>query len=339
MGQVLSFLPTFLGVQFFRKLKDTKADLTGRTYLITGSNTGIGLALAVHLARLNPALLILAVRDLNKGEAAKKTIVAETGFRGSIEVWELDMASFASVKKFAERANTTLERLDGASLNAGINLWDWRTTDDGWERTLQINDLATGLLGVLLLPKLQATSKLPHPLPDTALPPHLAITGSEGMFMAKFAEQSAPKILAAMNDEAQSKGKLGDRYFTSKLLNLYLAREICKLPSAQGVVVNVVSPGLCTTELGRDLVVPSLGLKLINSISFTAAQGALTLLYGLLRPTPAGAFVYACKLTSHRRPPSWTKTKKGLDLQAKVWAEMVDVWRTLTPEVAELVSL
>jgi hypothetical protein len=134
MGQLISFLCTLVRVQLFAKLPDTHADLTGRTYLITGSNTGLGLALAIHLARLNPAQIILAVRDLKKGKTAKESIIAQTGYTGSLEVWELDMASFASVRRFAERANATLKRLDGAVLNAGVNSPKWEATADGWER-------------------------------------------------------------------------------------------------------------------------------------------------------------------------------------------------------------
>ncbi|KAJ6473125.1 hypothetical protein C8R45DRAFT_406992 [Mycena sanguinolenta] len=336
MGQTLSFASTFLRTQLFAKLENTNADLTGRTYLVTGSNTGLGLGLAIHLARLHPKQLILAVRDLQKGDAAKKTIVAETGFKGSIEVWELDMASFASVTKFAERAKTTLDRLDGAVLNAGINIWDWKVTEDGWERILQINALSTGLLGVLLLPLLQATSKLPSPLPDSAISPHLTITGSEGMLIAKFSEKSAANILKTMNDEHQSKKNMTDRYPTSKLFNLYLAREIAKLPQAQGVVVNVVAPGLCTTELGRDIPIPDFALYLVKFIAFSVSQGALNLLYAVLRPTPTGAYVYACKLT---KPPSWTDTKDGLGVQTRVWSEMVEVWRGVSPEVKNILGL
>ncbi|KAF8168980.1 hypothetical protein K438DRAFT_1444922, partial [Mycena galopus ATCC 62051] len=209
-------------------LEDTHADLTGRTYLVTGSNTGLGLAVAIHLARLNPAQIILAMRDLGKGEAARAQIVKETGFAGErIEVWELDMASFASVVRFAERTKGTLERLDGVVLNAGINSWDWGVTEDGWEKMLQVNALSTGLLGVLLLPLLQRTSTLPHPLPDTAIAPHLTITGSEGMCIASFPFKSASHILTALNDKTKFKGSdVMDRYPTSKLFDLYLAREI-----------------------------------------------------------------------------------------------------------------
>ncbi|KAF7356361.1 Carnitine acetyl transferase [Mycena venus] len=321
MGQILSFAFMFIRVQFFTKLQDTKADLTGRTYLVTGSNTGLGLALAIHLARLNPAQLILAVRDLKKGEAAKEKVIAETGYKGSVEVWELDMASFESVKKFAERANTSLKRLDGAVLNAGINTPKWGVTVDGWERILQVNALSTGLLGVLLLPLLQATSKLPHPLPDTALPPHLTITGSEGMFLSKLPQRSAPKILETLNDESQCGKNMWDRYTTSKLFNLFLAREIAKMSQAQGVVVNVVAPGLCASELGRDFGLSSTAESVVRRIAFSTTEGALNLLYAVLRPTPAGAYIYACKLY---KPPSWTEKKEGLAAQAKVWSEMVE---------------
>ncbi|KAJ6534666.1 hypothetical protein DFH09DRAFT_1249973 [Mycena vulgaris] len=165
MGQTLGHLRfllfSFLPDQFFSQLPVTQADLTGRTCLVTGSNTGLGLATAIHLARLKPTRLILAVRDVKKGNAAKEEITTETGFTGLIEVWELDMADFSSVKRFADKANATLDRLDGALLNAGINVPSWEKTVDGWEKTFQVNMLATGLLAILLLPLLHATSKLP----------------------------------------------------------------------------------------------------------------------------------------------------------------------------------
>ncbi|KAF8142241.1 hypothetical protein K438DRAFT_1878481 [Mycena galopus ATCC 62051] len=244
------------------------------------------------------------------------------------------MASFASVVRFAERAKGTLERLDGAVLNAGINSWDWGVTEDGWEKMLQVNALSTGLLGVLLLPLLQRTSTLPHPLPDTAIAPHLTITGSEGMCLASFPFKSAPHILTALNDKTKFKGDdVMDRYPTSKLFDLYLAREIAALEAAKGVVVNVIAPGLCASELGRDLPLPAVALFIFKKFAFTTTQGALNLLYGVLRPTPPAAYVYACKLTT---PPSWTTSSAGLATQAQVWNEMVKVWRGVEGAGAEV---
>ncbi|KAJ7894352.1 hypothetical protein B0H13DRAFT_1885993 [Mycena leptocephala] len=71
---------------------------------------------------MNPAHLILAVCDIKKQTQRKcnqDSIIAQTKFTGLLEVWELYMPDF-SVKQFVERANTMLERWDGAILNAGI---------------------------------------------------------------------------------------------------------------------------------------------------------------------------------------------------------------------------
>ncbi|KAJ7604065.1 hypothetical protein FB45DRAFT_958049 [Roridomyces roridus] len=317
---------------FVAKVPETQADLTGRTFIVTGSNTGLGLALAVHLARRNPTRLILAVRNVVKGETAKTEVIAQTGFTGVLEVWPLDMEKFESVKSFADRANTTLERLDGAVLNAGINIWSWGVTPDGWERILQVNALATGLLGVLLLPLLQSTAKLPAP-PAFAMAPHLTFTGSAGMFLAKFTDMSKPDILQAMNIEAEFDSM--DRYPTSKLFDLFLARKIAKLPQANGVVVNVVDPGFCYSELGRDLGLSSFVHSLIRFIAWSSSKGALNLLYSVLSNTAAGAFISSCK---EYKPPAWTLTEAGFRTEEQVWKEMVQVWGKVFPEVLDIAT-
>ncbi|KAJ7181011.1 hypothetical protein C8R46DRAFT_1071202 [Mycena filopes] len=338
MGRpIFRYIVKFFGDQMFAKLPaaDTYASLTGRTFLVTGSNTGIGFALALHLARLQPAQLILAVRNLKKGEAAKESIIAQTGFKGSLEVWELDMANFASVKRFAERVNTTLKRLDGLNLNAGLSLWKWTMTAEGWEQMLQVNGLSTGLLAVLLLPLLHATARLPPPHPDAPqTPPHLTITGSSGMYLAKFGEKSGTKLLDTLNDESQC--EVMDRYITSKLFNLYIAREVGNLPQADGVVVNVVDPGMCASELARDLPLSSFTLWILGKIAWTPAKGALNLLYALLHPTPPAAYISACAVYP---APAWTRTKEGLEVQIKLWSEMVDLWKGIAPEVSSIVAV
>ncbi|KAJ7192859.1 hypothetical protein B0H12DRAFT_1171513, partial [Mycena haematopus] len=282
-------------------------DLTGRTYrtfIVTGSNTGIGFAAAVHLARLNPAHLILGVRDLKKGEVAKARITAETGSSAVIDV----------VKKFAQRAKT-LERLDGVLLNAGIHGCAWETTSDGWERMLQVNALSTGLLGVLLLPLLSATAARP----DAS--PHLTFTGSAAMFFSSFPEKRAPNILQMLNDPR-------------KLFNLYTVREIARLPRALGVVVNVVEPGFCVSELMREHNYNSFVTFVYNRIGWSSAKGSLNLLYAVLKPTPPGAYISACKV---RQPASWASDKEGLEVQKRVWNEIVEIWSRVAPEVTTIV--
>lgn len=71
----------------------TPGVLTGRTAIITGSNIGLGYEAAIHLGRLEPVRLILAVRDLAKGDRAAGEIAQKSGLaRDRVEVWQLDLA-------------------------------------------------------------------------------------------------------------------------------------------------------------------------------------------------------------------------------------------------------
>lgn len=114
-----------------------------RTYIsahqVTGSNTGLGLEAARHFAKLKCSRLILAVRSTDKGENAKRSILYSHGVDGqktTVEVWQLDMASFASVKAFAQRCERELSRLDIALLNAGLTPNGFKSTQDGYEQRL-----------------------------------------------------------------------------------------------------------------------------------------------------------------------------------------------------------
>ena len=102
--------------------------------IVTGANTGLGFECAMHFLRMKPAKLIIAVRSIEKGQAAALRMIDETKETRSdiVEVWELDMASFTSVQAFAQRVES-LPRLDIAVLNAGVRTREWRTTGDGYE--------------------------------------------------------------------------------------------------------------------------------------------------------------------------------------------------------------
>lgn len=93
----------------------------GKTIIITGGNSGLGKEAARHYARLGASRLILAVRDLDKGHNAKREIESSTQCVASvIQVWKLDMASYASVRKFAARVCNELDRVDIFHANAGV---------------------------------------------------------------------------------------------------------------------------------------------------------------------------------------------------------------------------
>ena len=115
--------------QFFVKLPIPTTSFVNQTIIVTGSNTGLGREAASHIVRLGAAKVILAVRNLSKGEDARRYIESKTGRTGVVEVWELDLASYGSVKAFAERVEG-LERLDALLENAGISVHEFEMTED-----------------------------------------------------------------------------------------------------------------------------------------------------------------------------------------------------------------
>ncbi len=103
--------------------------------------------------------LIVACRNIEKGEAAKRSILASClSSEASISVWQLDLADYASVKSFGKRIESDLSRLDAIVLNAGLDTREFSLSEDN-ETTLTVNVVSTFLLGLLALPELRKTPK------------------------------------------------------------------------------------------------------------------------------------------------------------------------------------
>jgi NAD(P)-dependent dehydrogenase (short-subunit alcohol dehydrogenase family) len=130
-------------------------DLTGRTALITGANSGLGYETALALAGCG-ASVTMAVRDLVKGEQAAAEIRrAHPG--SSVTVDRLDLASLASIREFAlQWATTHPDGLDLLINNAGVMAIPHRRTADGFEMQIGTNHLGHFALTGLLLPALVA---------------------------------------------------------------------------------------------------------------------------------------------------------------------------------------
>jgi NAD(P)-dependent dehydrogenase (short-subunit alcohol dehydrogenase family) len=108
----------------FEKLPYPPADYTGKAIIVFGADAGIGKEAVRHFVRLNAFDVILGVRSIDRGEIAKADIEATTKRTGAVEVWEIDLSRYASVKSFAARV-ATLPRVDAVVLNAGIGTFDW----------------------------------------------------------------------------------------------------------------------------------------------------------------------------------------------------------------------
>jgi len=238
--------PKFIYQQLTITLPVPSASYAGKTVIITGSNTGLGKEAARHFARLGASTLILAVRSVDKGNAAKADIEASTKVGPDvIQVWELDLGKYDSVKAFAARVNE-LPRVDILIENAGIATGKY-TKFDGGESTITVNVFSTFLLAALVLPKLKETAE------KFGVRPTLTIVASEVHAWAKFPERKAPagKIFDALNDESKWDKAKEDRYLVSKLLEVLAVQAIGELCPADKypVTINCVNPGLCHSQV------------------------------------------------------------------------------------------
>ena len=231
----------------------------GKMILVTGANTGIGFEAAATFVSLDAEQVILAVRNPDKGLDARRRIEARGQRTNNIDVWELDMGNYASVQRFAARVEKELPRLDVAILNAGIAPNDYVVGVEGWESIMQVNVMATALLGLLLLPRLRASTSATGDLS------HLVIVTSEAHRWLESSDFPDPanfggSILQAFNVRPRD-GKKWDPLLQnarSKLFAMYISESLAALAfgrnSEPQVIVTSVCPGACKSDLTRDLV-------------------------------------------------------------------------------------
>lgn len=132
---------------------------TGQTIIVTGANVGLGFEAARQFTRLDAKKVILACRNLEKGEAAKKSIEETTQRRHVVEVWQVDLSSYESVKQFA-RGVEGLERLDAIIENAAIATHKYQVFE-GNESTLSTRRHSLDRV-VLTIDSCQRGQHLPH---------------------------------------------------------------------------------------------------------------------------------------------------------------------------------
>ena len=133
--------------------------MDNKTVLITGGSSGIGLYTATGLAR-SGATVILAIRDLKKGEAAAREIREKTGGKGKVEVLGLELSDLNAVQHAAGEFNSRWKQLDILINNAGLFTTAYMPTAQGFELQFGVNHLGHFLLTHLLAPALR---KAPEP--------------------------------------------------------------------------------------------------------------------------------------------------------------------------------
>jgi NAD(P)-dependent dehydrogenase (short-subunit alcohol dehydrogenase family) len=317
----------FFYSQFFITPTYPTRDFTDETVIVTGANVGLGLEAARHFTRLNAAKVILAVRSASKGEAAKHSIESTTKRMGVVEVWSLDLASYASVKAFAAKV-ATLPRLDAVVENAGVAASEFTMAEDN-EWTITVNVISTILLAILLLPTLRRSAK------EFNTVPRLSIVTSGTHQWTNLPQWKTENTFDTLNDSATQSIKT--RYPESKLLEVFAVRElVIHMSSTEpAVVINMINPGLCHSELARNAGWGLWFFKLV--FARTTEVGSRTLAHGV----SAGKETHGQYLDDARvaddRLSAFVKSKEGQKAQKKIWKELGEKLDRIQPGIMQTI--
>lgn len=281
----------------WRAARNPPADPTSLTFknkavLVTGANSGLGLAAAIKYAAQGASTLILGVRSREKGEQAKTAIINAVCCPADIFIiLTLDLSSFESVRDFVYTLNSKVPRLHVAQIAGGVTKVNYELTGDGYESTLQINALSPALLGLLLLPKLQATAS-ELPIGESS---HLSFVNSIAHLEVKPTDLSPDQSLIEQCN-GSTKFDFQKQYFLVKLVGWFAVRAIADKNGQEGkVVVNANCPGLCKTNM-------------LNELLFTFKM-AIALMYFIVGRSPeqgARTMVSATALGPESHGRFWT---------------------------------
>ena len=184
-----------VGGQLFHKPSYPITNFSGKTVIVTGANVGLGKEAVKHFVRLEASRVIIAVRSIAKGKAAKTEVEEQIeGAVGVIEVWKVDYASYASCKEFVRNV-AKLDRVDAMVLNAGIATEQFEILE-GNESQITVNVVSTILLVLLLLPVLRASASK-----NAGSVPVISVVGSGVHAYTTFPERKTPNSLATLNDQ------------------------------------------------------------------------------------------------------------------------------------------
>lgn len=269
---------------------DPTVSFVSKTVLITGANTGLGFEAALKYAALGAAKLILGVRSIEKGNAAKAKIAQRTGFNeNAITLLQVDLSKFSSVQQFVKTLDDVTDQIDVVLLNAGVAPPRFTASEEGWEMAVQVNVLSTALMGLLLLPKLRAAAQARPGLV------HLTFVNSIAHTEVQRSWFEGRTLLEAANDKKTFNAQKS--YGMVKLLGMAAMRgvadAVAKGPDADSIVVNACCPSLCKTDLGRDfgVVMKIMMVPMQAAFARTAEQGSRTLVSAsALGPESFGKF-------------------------------------------------
>jgi len=279
-------------------------DLSGKRVVVTGASSGIGIPTTSELARAG-ARVVLAVRNMAKGEEVARTV------EGRTEVRHLELSSLASIRKFAAAWTGDMDILVN---NAGIMLVPEGRTDDGFELQIGTNHLGHFALTNLLLPHI--TDRV--------------VTISSPLHARGRLD------IGDLNWERRTYNA-SRAYADSKQANLLFTLELQRRLTAEGSSVRAVSahPGIARTNLGDHLTgfrgaIATVGRLFAQDVE----HGALPTLYAATQDIPGNSFVGPNGFSHLRGYPEVLQPSRASQdpgLARRLWARSVELTEVDSP--------
>jgi NAD(P)-dependent dehydrogenase (short-subunit alcohol dehydrogenase family) len=238
--------------------------MRGKVALVTGANSGMGLATTVELARKG-AKVIMVCRNRQRGEEALAA-AKQKSHSEAIELMLCDLASLESIRSFAEEFTQKYPILDVLINNAGVVTIKRQLTKDGFEMDLGVNHLGHFLLTNLLLEPLKAAEQ------------GRIVVVASGAYKIGSLHYEDSTLTRRFNP--------AKAYARSKLANILFTKELAARLHGTKVTVNCVHPGAVGTNIGvnRETGFGKSILKLLSYFFLTSEQGADTAIYLATEP-------------------------------------------------------
>lgn len=280
-------------------------DMSGRTVVITGGNSGIGLEAAVDLARRGASVIITARRP-ERGAAARDEVSRRSGV-DDVGVVALDLASLASVRAAADELLATTDRIDVLINNAGAILSERTLTAEGFEATFGANHLGHHLLTNLLLDRLVASAP------------------ARIVNVASLAHRGAWRGMSWDDLDRSGGYNASQVYAESKLANILFTRELAARLVGTGVTANACHPGGVRSGFGSSedtRGLERLAMVVGRPFLVSPARGAEPLVYLAASPEVAGVtgayFTGGYLPGVHQRTPS--RAARDDEAARRLWA-------------------
>jgi NAD(P)-dependent dehydrogenase (short-subunit alcohol dehydrogenase family) len=274
-------------------------DLSGRTFLVTGGNTGIGRATAVGLARRGGRVYVTC-RSQDKGRSAAAAIGADAD-SDTVGFVLLDLGDLASVRACTDEFLARDEPLHGLINNAGV-AGQRGLTADGFELAFGVNHLGHFALTTALLGRLAESA-----------PARVVTVASDAHFQARGVDFTAVhRPTASLTGMAE--------YAASKLCNVLFSAELARRTAGQGITSYSLHPGVVASDIWRRVPWPIRPLMKLRMI--TPDEGARTTLYCATsdEALASGRYYERC----HERQPSAAATA---ELARALW-DNSQAWTT-----------